>query len=194
MLYHDITGVVLAGGRSSRMGQDKALLEWKGKPLIAHAINILGQLCEKVVISANKDDYHFTACEVWYDEWAVQAPMTGIYSSLRRSQHDWIMVLSCDMPLVDPRLFHALLSFSQGYDVVVPVHDGGFIEPLCGLYSRKALPHLEQNLQRQSYSLQQFIFSSKSRLMETGPELDFFRSDIFFNVNTKDNFDLLYTQ
>jgi molybdenum cofactor guanylyltransferase len=193
MLYQDITGVVLAGGRSSRMGQDKALLEWKGKPLIRHAIDILGQLCEKVVISANKNDYGFTACEVWQDVWEVQAPLTGIYSCLRRSQNEWIMVLSCDMPLVDPRLFQTMVSLSSGYDVVVPVHEGGIIEPLCGLYNKRALPQLEQNLNGQSYSIKQFIMSSKSRIMETGPELDFFRADMFFNVNTKDNFDLLYS-
>jgi molybdopterin-guanine dinucleotide biosynthesis protein A len=193
MLHHDITGVVLAGGRSRRMGRDKALLEWKGKPLIQHATDILKQLCTRVVVSANKDDYNFTACEVWHDEWDVQAPMTGIFSCLRRSQDEWIMVLSCDMPLVDPRLFQSLLSFSPGYDVVVPVHEGGIIEPLCGLYSKRALPQLEQNLHRQSYSLIQFILSGNSRLMETGPELDFFRADMFLNVNTKDNFDLLYT-
>jgi molybdenum cofactor guanylyltransferase len=194
MLHYNITGVVLAGGRSSRMGQDKALLVWKGRPLIRHAIDILGELCQKVVISASKDDYGFTTCEVWPDEWDVQAPMSGIYSCLKRSQHDWIMVLSCDMPLVDPRLFQALLSYSTGYDIVVPVHDGGFIEPLCGVYSKGALPKLEQSLSRQSYSMKQFIFSGKSRLMEIGPELEFYREDLFFNVNTKDNFDLLYTQ
>ncbi len=96
-----VTGVVLAGGRSSRMGQDKSLMLFNGRPLISYAIDTLRQVCDQVVISANQSVYEFTGCTVWPDIMPFQAPMIGIYSCLKRSKTYWNFFLSCDMPLVD---------------------------------------------------------------------------------------------
>ena len=188
-----LTGVVLAGGKSKRMGHDKALLEFRGRPLVMHAVNLLQQFCSQVVISSNRKDYFFTGCEIWPDDVNVHAAMAGIYSCLKRSMHPWIMVLSCDMPLIDPRVFDLLISLAELHhdDVVVPVHDKDCIEPLCGMYNQRAIPLLEENIRTHHFSLQHFIRNSKCRLVEVGPHLDFYKADMFSNINTIRDFNSL---
>jgi molybdopterin-guanine dinucleotide biosynthesis protein A len=184
MIPENITGVVLAGGKSSRMGRDKALLAWQGKPLILHAVGILQQVCSKVIISANKYEYAFTGCEIWPDELTIPAPITGIYSCLKRSAGEWIMVLSCDMPHVTPALLTYLQKFDHAYDVIVPVHDNNCIEPLCGLYHRRILPLLEVALEGHQYSLQQFIAGTTHKLVKILPDNPVFSPTLFLNINT----------
>ncbi|MCX6240076.1 MAG: molybdenum cofactor guanylyltransferase, partial [Bacteroidia bacterium] len=75
-----ITGIVLAGGLSRRMGTDKSMMMLNGKSLIEYSINALKPLCHNVVISSNNFNYDFTGCEVWPDELPDQAPIVGIYS------------------------------------------------------------------------------------------------------------------
>jgi molybdopterin-guanine dinucleotide biosynthesis protein A len=79
----DYTGIVLAGGKSSRVTGNKSLLLYQGKPLIQHAVDILSKVCDKVIISSNNNEYDFTGYEVWPDEISIQAPMVGIYSCLK---------------------------------------------------------------------------------------------------------------
>ena len=189
----ELTGIVLAGGKSSRMGRDKALMEFRGRPLIQHAVDILKQVCHQVVISSNKKVHHIAGCEIWQDELAVQAPMVGIYSCLKRSSHAWNIILSCDMPLVDPKLFDFLLSHDLTKDVIVPVHDEVRIEPLCGLYNRSAVPLLERSIQSEHYSLMEFIRAANHELVEIGPGMEGYRKEMFTNLNAADDFDLLST-
>ncbi len=191
--YPEMTGVVLAGGKSKRMGRDKALLEFRGTPLVLHAVKILQQFCSQVVISSNRKDYLFTGCEIWPDDVDVHAPMAGIYSCLKRSMHPWIMVLTCDMPLIDPQVFDLLISQADLHrdDVLVPFHDRDCIEPLCGLYNQRAIHLLEESIRTHRFSLQQFIRSTKSRLVEVGPDRDFYKADLFFNINTIKDFNSL---
>ena len=191
MRRHKVTGIVLAGGKSSRRGANKALLMFRGKPLIQHAVDILRQVCENVVISADNNVYGFTGCETWPDEFPVQAPMMGIYSGMKRSTDEKTIVLSCDMPLVDPRLFKHLLSAGNDYDIVVPVHGSNCIEPLCGVYNKRVIPWFVSNINNRDYSMQHLIRTSKHKLMEISPELDFYKNNMFVNVNTEEDFILL---
>ena len=186
----NITGIVLAGGMSSRMGQDKSLMEFNGMPLIQHAVDTLKTICHQVVISSNRHAYEFTGCEVWPDELEIQAPVTGIYTCIRRSATGRNIILSCDMPLVDSRLFEYLIKQDAGFDAIIPVHERG-IEPLCGVYNKTAVPVLAANIAENQFSLQQFIREANSSLVEIGPALDFYRDNLFANVNTPGDFSLL---
>ena len=127
MVPGKVTGFVLAGGLSSRMGEDKSLMLFRGKPLIMYAIEALSPLCEKVIISSNLLVYDFTGCEVWPDELPVQAPINGLYSCLKRSETDWNYYT---------HLRHALYGFIRCFpiclnrhvmmtDAVIPVHGQG---------------------------------------------------------------------
>lgn len=191
MTGQDITGIVLAGGESSRMGQDKSLMVFGDKPLVSYAIDALTPVCSSVVISSNKAIYDFTQCAVWPDELPVNAPMIGIFTCLKRSASEWNLVLSCDMPLVDYRLFELLLTCSNDTDLVIPVHDDNSIEPLCGVYHKRVVPLLERLIHDQDYSLMHLIREARSQLVTIGPRHDFYKPNMFLNVNTSEDFKLL---
>jgi|WetSurMetagenome_2_1015567.scaffolds.fasta_scaffold92131_2 molybdenum cofactor guanylyltransferase len=194
MTPRHVTGIVLAGGISSRMGQDKSLMLFHGKPLIGYAIDALLPVCGKVIISSNCSVYDFPGIEVWPDEFPVRAPMIGLYSCLKRSLTDWNLVLSCDMPLIDHRLFTFLLGLTKGYETVIPVHGDNCHEPLCGLYNRSVLECLEQKVQAGQYGMVRFIRSTRCRLVEIDSHQAFYSEKIFSNVNSPSDFDELTDQ
>jgi molybdopterin-guanine dinucleotide biosynthesis protein A len=94
------------------------------------------------------------------------------------------------MPLVDSRIFEFLLRMDAGYHAVIPAH-GNSLEPLCGVYNKSAVPLLEACIAANQFSLQHFIRSSGCRLVEIGPGLNFYRDNLFTNINTIDDFGLL---
>jgi molybdenum cofactor guanylyltransferase len=188
MTLHDITGIVLSGGISSRMGQNKALMLFNDKPLIQYSIDALLPVCTRIIISSNDPVFEFTGCEVWPDELPVKAAMIGLYSCLKQSQTDWNLLLPCDMPLIDTGLFRFLLQHSPGYEVVIPVHHEDCMEPLCGLYNRSVLPVLEQKISIQQYSMQEFLVSTLCRLVVIDNRQDFFHERMFSNINTPGDF------
>jgi molybdopterin-guanine dinucleotide biosynthesis protein A len=183
-----ITGIILAGGKSSRMGEDKSLMAWKGKRLIEYSIEALSPLCKKIVISSNKNQYQFTGCEVWQDELPQQAPMIGIYSCLKRTITEINLILSCDMPLISTSVFEYLLSNSDGYEAIITVHDHNQAEPLCGIYKRSLIPSIEKCILRQDFSLLKFLDAASHLKVEIGQGLSFFNEKLFLNINTIDDF------
>lgn len=188
MNIESITGIVLAGGRSRRMGTDKSMIKLKDKPLIEYAIDALKPLCSKVVISSNSNIYDFTGCEVWADELSVRAPIVGIYSCLKRSGTEVNILLSCDMPLVSYAMLEYLLGNSASYDITVPVHDGNFIEPLCGIYKKSSLKILKEFIDMGNFKLNECIKAASNHLVSVGKQLPFYSPMLFSNINTPDDY------
>jgi molybdopterin-guanine dinucleotide biosynthesis protein A len=181
----DVTGIVLAGGKSSRMGSDKSLLIWNGITLVERAIELLRPLCSQVIISSNNYVYDFTGCETWPDELPHQAPIIGIYSCLKRSITEVNIMLSCDMPCVSADMLEHLLGCSGKGDVVVPIHNG-FMEPLCGIYKRSVLSQLEKQIDIYEFSLHRFIESCPHHYAEINEKFPFYNNRLFLNINTPD--------
>lgn len=180
-----VTGIVLAGGMSSRMGTDKSLMLLHGKPIISYVIDAIKPLCDQVIISSNKMVYDFTQCEVWPDVYPIQAPMIGIYSCLKRSVTDLNIVVSCDVPFVESSLFSHLLANIGSCDIAVPVHNK-HLEPLCAVYRRTVVPDLQEWIDRENYRLFEFIeHTSHHRLDISNTNIS---ENIFLNINTLDEF------
>ena len=188
MNIESITGIVLAGGRSSRMGTDKSMMKLNDKPLIEYAIDALKPLCSKVIISLNSFMYDFTGCEVWVDELPDRAPIIGIYSCLRRSETDINILLSCDMPLMSSAMLEYLLSCSINHDITVPVHEGNFIEPLCGIYKKSSVEILKQFIDKSNFRLNECIKAASGHLVRVGTTLPFYSPNLFSNINTPDDY------
>ena len=183
-----ITGIVLAGGRSSRMGSDKSLMSLKGKTMIEYAINALKPLCSKVIVSSNNFIYDFTGCEVWPDELPERAPMIGIYSCLKRSETDVNIVLSCDMPLMSTGMLEHLLENSGNHDISVPIHGNHFIEPLCGIYMKSSLEILKEFVEKGNFRLNECIQAASHQLVEADSNLSFYTPELFSNINSPEDF------
>ena len=183
-----ITGIVLAGGRSRRMGTDKSMMILNGKSMIEYSIDALKPLCNKVVISSNNLIYEFTGCEVWPDELPDQAPIVGIYSCLKRSATEYNIFLSCDMPLISTLMLEYLVASSSDCDITVPVHEDGFMEPLCGIYKRSSIRVLKQFIEEGNFRLNDCIRAASHRLVPINNQLPFYSPDLFSNINTPDDF------
>jgi molybdopterin-guanine dinucleotide biosynthesis protein A len=179
-----ITGIVLAGGRSNRMGSNKALLHFAGKALLEHALDLLRPYCDKLVISGDPAVYSMPGVEVWPDEIPGQAAMIGIYSCLRKSDSERNIILTCDMPLVSQGLIEYLLQQDATREVVFPVHDLGKWEPLCAVYSKSLLNKIKLALEGKEYSLHRLIQQSNHLAVEIRDDHVFYSSEMFLNVNT----------
>ncbi len=189
-----ITGIVLAGGRSSRMGEDKSLMRLNGKTLIEYSIDALRPICEKVIISSNNPNYDFTGCEVWPDELPDQAPIIGIYSCLKRSETELNIILSCDIPLMSASMIGFLLAKSADYDITVPVHDNGQIEPLCGVYKKSSLAILKEFIESGNFRLNDCIRSASYQFIPVDAQIPCNTPNLFLNINTPSDFGYLLSE
>src|SRR5581483_2309434 len=124
------SAVVLAGGKSSRMGQPKALLPFDGEPLIVHTVRLLRQqFSDIVVVAAPEQKLPSLPVTLVRDDVAYQGPVGGILYGLRAARHEICFVTSCDAPFLDLTLIAYLLSLIPDHDVVVP-HWQGRLQPL----------------------------------------------------------------
>ena len=169
------------------MGEDKSLMKLNGKTLVEYSIEVLKTLCSQVIVSSNQLAYDFTGCQVWPDEGNKQAPIVGIYSCLKRSITDYNIILSCDMPLIRSELINFLLKCSGDHDIIVPVHENGMIEPLCGIYKKSAFIQLERSIMEGNLSLKECIHRYRHRLVNI-VELSSDSCNQFKNINTPADF------
>lgn len=189
-----VTIGILAGGKSARMGSDKALLVWQGKPMIGRLIDRLG--CGRpVLISASQADekrLRAFSCPVVVDERAQYGPLEGIYRLLLAAETDWTFLVATDLPFVDEELIdclcrHAGAKESEGRqpDIVVP-QENGRVHPLCGLYHRRVLPLMEQLFERGEHRVRALLSAAETVCVPAAVcGLD---PRIFWNVNTPEQF------
>lgn len=147
-IIHNASAVILAGGKSSRMGRAKALLLFDGEPLIVHIVRALNCLFDHTVaVAAPGQVLPPLEAAVVRDEVAYQGPVAGIYHGLAAAQEDVAFVTSCDVPFINLRLISHLLSQISNYDVVVPYWQGRF-QPLHAVYRKGVLSILKEQLDR----------------------------------------------
>lgn len=142
----DTAGVLLAGGKSSRFGSNKALTAFQGKPLISHASRLLASLfSETLLVTNTPETYDFLGWPMTADIYPGAGPLAGIHAALKKVASPKIFVIGCDMPLVEEKLVRLLCRESKGWDAVVPELTKG-LEPLCAVYSQTCLAIIEKNL------------------------------------------------
>ena len=178
-----ITGIILAGGKSSRMGRDKGWIELNNKPLINYAIEALKPYCNELVISSNSKEYKSLGYPVYEDKIKRCGPMGGIYSSLLHSSSRYNMVLSCDMPLISTELIKYVLDKSIEGKLSLPVHGANFMEPLCAVYPLEIIPHLEKFIKEGKLKLIDLVNSIPTEQIMIDPSKYFYHPDLFHNIN-----------
>jgi molybdopterin-guanine dinucleotide biosynthesis protein A len=183
----DFSTIILAGGRSSRMGANKALVLFRGKPLIQYAIDLACSFSTDILISSNTGDLGDLGFPVVNDIFTVKAPLAGVHAGLKSSRSDWNLVLTCDMPNVTKGMVDRLLAaLDDNLRVVIP-HHNGFFEPLCGFYHRGLIPLIERNFLAGKLSMLDLPGSAPHRFISTAdlpPEEISFQ---FRNVNEKND-------
>lgn len=179
----EVTGIILAGGNSSRMGFDKGLADFKGKPLIHYSIDTLQQFCSRIIISTNSPSYGHLGFPVQCDILPGAGPIGGIYSSLLHSEKDDNLVLPCDTPFVTSALMQRILEHAEGYQVVLPASKPGYIEPLIGYYHKNNIKPMLDYIERGHVKLIDYIGTTFHRFI---PEYG--DPEQFINLNTPEDF------
>ncbi|MEW6218886.1 MAG: formate dehydrogenase accessory sulfurtransferase FdhD [Thermodesulfobacteriota bacterium] len=156
-LLDEVTGVILAGGASRRMGRDKAFLPLAGEPLVAQVHRTLAGIFRHLVLVTNTPErFAFLGCPLAGDFRPGLGALAGIQAALAASPTERIFVAACDMPALNPALIRALCAWSQEAAVVVPEGTEG-LEPLHAVYSRRALPAIAAALAGGERRVQSFF-------------------------------------
>lgn len=179
-----MSSIVLAGGRSLRLGRDKAQEELGGQRLIDRVIERLRQLGDEIIVVTSSGDrlYDIGVKQV-QDSFSGKGALIGIYSGLREATSQYNIVVGCDMPFLNVDLLDYLKGISVGYDVVIP-RLGDQVEPLHAAYSRDCLPLIEEQLKGGRFKVSHLLGSVRVRYVESG-EIDRFDPEhlSFFNIN-----------
>ena len=187
--HFEATAIVLAGGRSSRMGTPKALLPFARRPLIWHIVERLAAwFTDVVVVAAPGQELPALSAVVVEDEVAHQGPVGGICYGLTASRREINFVTSCDSAFLNVDLIASLVQQSADCDVVVP-HWNGRLQPLHAVYRRSVLPLLQQQLVRGELRPITLFDKVRTRTVHEAEirELDP-DGDSFFNMNSPEDY------
>jgi len=189
-----VTGVILAGGRSSRMGSNKALLPYRGGLFIEAIHRQLAALFPEVLLITNTpEQYDFLPCRKAGDIYPDMGALAGLHSGLCHSTSAHIFAVACDMPYLDDRLIRYLAARRHGGDLVIPEGDGG-LEPLHAVYGKGCLPHMEASLLANRRRIVSFF--DRVNLVTVARDISAaFDPDLrsFSNINTPDDYYALRT-
>jgi len=186
-------GFLLAGGKSTRMGADKAYLEFRGQTLLVRALTMMAAVCDRVTITgdpAKFAQYGSTKYgPVVTDIFPGCGPLAGIHAALAHSSAEMNLMLAVDMPFVSAELLAFVYAAAENNaaTVTVPRTSKG-LQPLCAVYRRDFLPVAEQALRAGNYKIDA-AFSAVSTQVIAAAELAVagFSERSFFNVNTPDD-------
>lgn len=187
-----VTGIILAGGRSRRLGRDKAVEPFGGQPLIRRVIERVAPLTSEIVVvvadSARGDSLPLDADHrIALDIFPEGGSLGGIFSGLTAASNQWGLVVACDMPFLNSGLLKHMLAQREDWDAVVP-QPGSFPEPTHALYSRACLPYMETRLRANDLKISGFFDQVRVRYLAQ-EEIETFDPALhsFFNVNSPED-------
>ncbi|MCY3741779.1 MAG: molybdenum cofactor guanylyltransferase [Candidatus Poribacteria bacterium] len=206
-----VTGVILAGGKSRRMGQNKALIQLGDSPLIEHVIHRMRLIVDELLLITNTPaEYTHLGLPMHSDIIPDTGALGGIYTGLTYASHDVGVCVACDSPFLQPKLLSYLISILGEYDAVMPYTysrnkdigvtnrshstDQMILQTLCAVYSKRCLPVIEQMLNEPD--LRVYALQERANILTVAPEIwktyDS-RGHSFFNVNTPEDFEKAQT-
>jgi len=184
-----MTGIILAGGRSSRMGRDKSTLPWETSDLLNVIIEKLGTVCDDLIVVSNVPrDIKRKEVRVVADIFSQMGPLGGIHAGLCHARHQYAFVTGCDMPYLVPDAVRYLLEEVQGWDIAIP-SQGEYYEPLFSCYSKSCLPNIELLLNKSVRRIAEILKLMRYKAIDWenfrrfDPELK-----LFTNINTEEDY------
>ncbi len=187
-----ISGIILAGGKSSRLGRDKALLPIDGRPFLEKIAQEVATVVDEIIVVTNRHtSYPLPNIRETHDILPNKGPLGGIHAGLCTCSYEYAFVTACDLPNFNPQLAAFLLERRHGYDVVVP-QIGSFTEPLFAVYRKTTLPYIAKQLTAGFckvtgfYSQVRVAYITEAEILRS-----FSPAEVFFNVNTQEDYDYL---
>ncbi|WP_026581934.1 molybdenum cofactor guanylyltransferase [Bacillus sp. J33] len=186
-----VTGIILAGGQSSRMGENKALLNIDGKTVIERIADRLAAITSETIVIANsKEEYQFLGLPIVSDQWKEKGPLAGIQSGLSASKTQRNLIVACDMPFISAELGKILLEELDSHQAAVP-EIAGRLHPLFAAYRKDANEAAERALKEDKLRIRDFLndidtsFLKSEELRKRG----FLNEEAyFFNMNCPDEY------
>lgn len=183
----DIGGVILAGGQSKRIGQNKGLLKIGNKTLIEWVAGELEKSLEDILIVSNHADaYRFLNFPIHPDIFPGGA-LSGVHAGISASRKAYNLVVACDMPFIDARLVDAMSPFVLDHDAVVFESDKGF-ESLFAIFSKAALEVIEPMLNRNEFAIHDVFSRIRTKSLSTSQAYAIASPHCFFNINYEDDY------
>jgi molybdopterin-guanine dinucleotide biosynthesis protein A len=178
------SAVVLAGGQSSRMGTNKALMDFGGEPLVSRLVRRFQAWFAEVWLVTNEPArYAFLGVPMVPDRLPGLGPLAGLEAGLSACRYDLAFFCACDMPFVSEDFVRYLVAQAPGYDIVVP-RLGGHLEPMHALYRRSLLPAATAALEARRLKLLTIYAAARVRVVDE-PEIRRFGDPrrLLFNCN-----------
>ena len=185
-----VSGIILAGGKSRRLGRDKALIRLGTRTLIEIVLDKLRCLSDELILSTNEfDKFAFLDVPMVRDIYPRRGVLGGLYSGLQATKSPFAVVVACDMPFLNLNLLRFMILQAQGYDVVVPRLSMG-IEPLHAIYARTCLEPIRETLEEGRLRIVDFWEHVRVRYIEKD-EIEVLDPKMlsFFNINTPEDLD-----
>jgi molybdopterin-guanine dinucleotide biosynthesis protein A len=184
------SGVVLAGGKSRRMGRDKSHLVLQGETLVTRSVRTLASLTDDLILVTNTPElFADLGARLTGDAIPGGGALSGIHAGLLAARHEWALVVACDMPFFNLDLLRYMASLTSGYAVVVPRWQGE-LETLHAFYSRKCIPIVEPILRRGGGRIIEFYNFVSVRYVEPDEIARFDPEGMgFFNVNSPEDWE-----
>lgn len=203
-MYQDITGIILAGGKSSRMGQNKSLMKINGVTLIERTVDLMKGLFPHLLLSTNSPkEYAFLNLEMIPDGVTKAGPLAGIYSTLLKTKTEKNFIISCDMPLMTKGMIEFIVQYDSDALVKVARADG-FVQQLCGLYSKSVIPVIEKIIaerreeeshsdiqQKRGCPVLQLVGSTDSVIIDAEKEYVDYEKNTYFNLNKPEDYNYI---
>ena len=189
MLIDDCTGVILAGGKSSRFGSNKALAKLEGKPLIQHSCGVLERLfSNNLLITNTPNNYTFLGWPTAIDIYTDSGPLAGIHAAMCAIDTPLLFVAGCDMPFLDQKLIGYLHSLATNFDAVIPNTAMG-LEPLYAIYRSDIAEIIAENLSRGIFKVSEVLPGLNIREVSQDEitEASATGLDSFRNINTRED-------
>lgn len=185
----ELTGIILAGGQSKRMGTNKAFVRLNRKLLIDYVLDVLKEVTPRIILSVGSEIIHYENLPAVQDIFPGSGPLGGIYSALQYSETEMNLVISCDMPFVSAELLSFLIEETTEHhaDVSLPVDEHGYWQPLCAVYRKSILPYLENAILKKELKLKMIIEKVNYKVISIDKMHKFYNPNAFLNMNTPED-------
>lgn len=175
-----VGAIILAGGKSSRMGVDKGLMLLNEKPMVQHVIDAVKLVAAELIIVANNEEYKQLGYKVIPDEIENAGPLAGICAGLKQVSFHYNFVLSCDVPFVTKEMLSLLKQEVVGYDAAI-FEKADNLHPLIGIYSKNCLPAFEAALNNKERRLKTVLHHVNLKKIDGA----LFNDRFFKNINSR---------
>ena len=202
-MYENITGIILSGGKSTRMGQNKSLLKIGEVTAIERIVNLMKNLFPKLILSTNTpEEYEFLGLEMVPDIYKNAGPIAGIHAGLSASKTEKNFIISCDMQLMNTETIKFLIDLKTDSPITIAKADG-FHQQLAGVYSKSAVSEIDKIIEeyakddenrsgeqiKRGCKVFKLVTDLNAKIIDAETEIPNYKSGTFFNMNKPHEFD-----